>query len=604
MSRPRSSRPPRHRVAVAGWITATCLVTLFGRLVHLQVAEGSAYAARSEANRVRLVELEAPRGRILDRAGRVLADTGAGYRVTVDRRLPAAPRDQALARLALLVGRPQAELTARLEDRRLPPTGPAPVIDDVADDVVVALRERSEDWPGVAIETYPKRRYPHGTLAAHVLGTLGDPGAERRGPGRSGSSGVEAARDAVLAGRPGVDRLEMDSRGRIVRRLDHRPPRPGRDVRLTLDLDVQAAAERALADGLVAARRAGRSAPAGSVVALDARDGSVLAMASAPTFDPTALAGRVPSDLWRSLHDPAAHSPLTNRALQGLYAPGSTFKPVTALAGLEAGVITSGTVVDDRGSYRVGGRVFRNAQGRAHGRVDLRRALAVSSDVYFYALAERLHGLSSGPEGGPIQDVALRLGLGRPTGIDIGPEGTGLIPRPAWKQEAHDRRPDAVPDPRWYPGDTVNLAIGQGDLLLTPLQLARVYAAVATDEVIRAPHVLADDQAPAPREGPPPVPPPVAPEASAAVLEGLRAAVSDPDGTATAAFAGFGVPVAGKTGTAQVAGKADTSLFAAVVPASDPRFVVVAAVEEAGFGSVVAAPVVRHVMEALMGNGQ
>jgi penicillin-binding protein 2 len=332
-------------------------------------------------------------------------------------------------------------------------------------------------------------------------------------------------------------------------------------------------------------------------------------MASTPTFDPTALAGRVPPDVWRALHDPAAHSPLTNRAVQGLYAPGSTFKPVTALAGLETGVISSGTTVDDRGSYRVGGRVFRNAQGRAHGRVDLRRALAVSSDVYFYALAERLHGLSSGPEGGPIQAVARRFGLGRPTGLDIGPEPDGRVPDPAWKHDVHDRRPEAFPDPRWYPGDTVNLAIGQGDLLLTPLQLARVYAALATGAVTWTPHVLAEPL-PAPR-GPETPPPPAATAATAAtaagspevrevVLSGLRAAVSDPDGTAAAAFAGFGVPVAGKTGTAQVAGKGDTSLFAAVVPAYDPRFVVVAAVEEAGFGSVVAAPVVRHVIEALM----
>src|SRR5437764_9546515 len=232
--------------------------------------------------------------------------------------------------------------------------------------------------------------------------------------------------------------------------------------------------------------------PGGAVVALDVQDGSVLALASAPTFDPAALAGRIPAATWAALHDPAAHAPLTDRALQGLYAPGSTFKPVTALAGLRAGLITPATVVDDRGAYRLGGRLLQNAQGKAHGKVDLARALAVSSDVYFYGLGDRLYAgpPDRAPEG-PIQDIAGRLGLGGVAGIDIGPEAGGRVPGPGDRRAAHQRSPGGIPDGRWYPGDNVNLAIGQGDVLVTPLQLARAYGALATGRVPPTPHVMA-----------------------------------------------------------------------------------------------------------------
>jgi penicillin-binding protein 2 len=412
---------------------------------------------------------------------------------------------------------------------------------------------------------------------------------------------VELAYDEPLAGQAGETRIEVDSAGRPVRTVGGRAAVPGRDVRLTIDLDVQSAAEEALRQWMAAARDGrtgftGLSAPAGSVVALDLRDGSVLAMASAPTFEPGSLAGRIPAEVWSALHDPAAHAPLTNRALQGLYAPGSTFKPVTALAALRAGLITPATVVDDRGTYHVGARRLQNAQGRAHGKVDLARAMAVSSDVYFYGLGDRLYSTDDGP----IQDIAGRLGFGRRSGIDIGPEAEGRVPGPSDRRAAHARRPGAVPDARWYPGDNVNLGIGQGDLLVTPLQLAGAYAALATGLAPPTPHVLAEIGAPpAPRDRPSVG---IDPAALRAVVAGLHRAVGTREGTAASAFAGFPldrVPVVGKTGTAQVNGKADTALFAAVAPADDPTYVVVAVVEEAGFGSTVAAPIVRQVLEAL-----
>jgi penicillin-binding protein 2 len=593
-------------MVVAGVLTVCCFLTLLTRLVHLQVAERPAYAARAEANRWRVVPLDAPRGRILDRAGRVLADTGAAWRIRLDRRVPRAERAALLERLAPVVGVAAADLQARVDDRSADRVLPATLLDDAPDEVVLALRERATEFDGVEIDSHPIRRYPHEHLAAHVLGTLGaDPGPGRAG--RRGASGVEAAYDQVLAGQPGEDRVEVDSAGRPAGRAVGREAVPGRDVRLTLDLDVQAVAEHALADGMALARSgvpgAGPApAPGGAVVALDVRDGSVLALASAPTFDPASLAGRIRADTWAALHDPVAHAPLTNRALQGLYAPGSTFKPVTALAALGAGLITPASVVDDRGTYLLGSRRLQNAQGRAHGKVDLARALAVSSDVYFYGLGDRLARVAPGTSAdGPIQAIAGRLGFGRSTGIDIGPEALGRVPGPATRREAHERRPKEVPDGRWYPGDNVNLAIGQGDLLVTPLQLAVAYATLATGLVPPTPHVLADGPgSPGPRSR-------VELDASArhAVLAGLAGAVSSKDGTASAAFAGFPldrVPVMGKTGTAQVNGKGDTSLFVAVAPAAnDPQYVVAAVVEESGFGSVVAAPIVRKVLEVLTG---
>jgi len=597
----------RRRMVVVAVLTGCCFTALLTRLVHLQVAERPAYAARAEANRLREVPLEAPRGRILDRAGRVLADSGAAWRIRLDRRVPKAERAALLERLAPVLGVPAADLVARAGDPAADPVVPVTLLDDAAEDVVIALRERQAEFDGVEIDSHPVRRYPHRSLAAHVLGTLtGAPG-----PGRSdrpGASGVEAAYDRVLAGRPGEIRIEVDSSGRPVRSVGERAAVPGRDLRLTIDLDVQAAAEQALADGMALARSgplgaAAATAPGGAVVALDLRDGSVMALASAPTFDPTALAGRIPTATWAALHDPAAHGPLTNRALLGLYAPGSTFKPVTALAGLGTGVITPATAVDDRGTYRLGNRSLQNAQGRSYGKVDLVRALAVSSDVFFYGLGDRLARLPNGTTAdGPIQDIAGRLGLGRPTGIDIGPEGAGRVPGPTSRREAHERRPSSVPDGRWYPGDNVNLAIGQGDLQVTPLQLARAYAALATGLTPPRPHVVAGP----PDPGAPAAPSSVGidPGARSAVLTGLLRAVGTREGTAAAAFAGFPldrVPVLGKTGTAQVTGKADTSLFAAVAPANDPRYVVVAVVEESGFGSVVAAPIVRKVLEVLTG---
>ena len=558
-----TTRARAPRTALVGVVCALAFLALLGRLFHLQVAERPALAARAADNREHALLLEAPRGRILDRNGKVLVGNRTAYRVALSRSVPERRRPALLRRLAPILGRSETDLALALEHPRVSPLAAIPLAEDVAPDVVLALREWPERFGGVEIEARPRRHHPYGTLAAHLVGAVGDAG---------GTSGVERLHDEALTGRPGADRLEVDSRGRVVRRLERRPPLPGHDVHLTVDLDVQAAAEAALVERMAAARPL-HPAPGGAVVAVECASGDVLALASAPGFDPSApdLAGE--------------HSPLVNRALQGLYAPGSTFKPVTARAGLTAGAVTPATVIDDHGSYQVGGRVFRNAQGRSYGRVDLTRALAVSSDVYFYALGQRLH---TDAGDGPVQAAARSLGLGALTGIDLGPEAAGRVPGPEWKRAAHER--GLFPDPRWYPGDSVNLAIGQGDLLVTPLQLAVAYAALANGGTRPMPHVTAGAAPGAAFD----------PGRQDPVVSGLRAAVASPEGTAALAFEGFsrpGLDVWGKTGTAQRTGRSDTSLFAAVARADGRCLAVVAVVEEAGFGSVVAAPIVRRVLE-------
>ena len=592
-------------MAVTGFLSVCCFLALLTRLVHLQVAERPAYAARAEANRWRVVPVEAARGRILDRAGRVLADSRSAWRIRLDRRVPTGERAALLERLARSSGCRPPTCAPGSADPAADPVVPATLLDDAPDDVVLALRERQAEWAGVEIDSHPIRRYPHGSLAAHVLGTLGAAAGPGRA-GRRGASGVEMAHDEALAGRAGETRIEVDSAGRPVRTVagpgGH--PRPGSSGSPSISTCRRRrnrpwpTAWRRPAAGRTGAF--GLAAPGGSVVALDLRDGSVLALASAPTFEPAALAGRIPAQTWAALHDPAAHAPLTNRALQGLYAPGSTFKPVTALAALGAGLITPATVVDDRGTYRLGSRSLQNAQGRAHGKVDLARAMAVSSDVYFYGLGDRLYsGPAATAADGPIQAVAARLGFGRPTGIDIGPEASGRVPGPSDRRAAHARRPAAVPDGGWYPGDNVNLSIGQGDMLVTPLQLAGAYATLATGLVPPTPHVLAD-----------------APVAWRPAVGGARPGGA-PGGAGRAAPGrrhpgGHGggrlrrVPARPGTGRRQDRDRPGErqGRHLAVrrrAPANDPRFVVVAVVEEAGFGSTVAAPIVRRVLEVLTG---
>ena len=610
----------RLRLAVLGVVATSLFAALTARLWYLQVLDTDEFRVAAEANQVRLVYEPAPRGRILDREGRVLVDNRISDVLTLSR-VEAQENPEVLPRIAALLGIPVSEIIDRVADPKFSPYRPVPLAADVAEDKIVYIREHQEDFPGVDNSKVTSRIYPNGYIAAHVLGYVGEINDELknlRGQGYRlgddiGKTGVERSFEEYLRGEAGVTKLEVDSRGRRLRTLGQVAPVQGDDVQLTIDLDTQRLAEESLAQGLEAARRRHDRnenkpfvAPAGSVVVLNPQDGSVLAMASYPTYDPSAFIDGISTPAFAALNDPANNLPLNNRAIQGLYAPGSTFKLVTAYAALRDGLITPSTTINDEGKIRIGDRTFRNAGSRPWGMVDLPRALAVSSDVYFYKLGYQ-YWLQRKDRGDGIQEAARELGLGVRTGIDLPFEALGRIPTPESRRQLHEKNPEGWPNPDWFGGDNVNLSIGQGEMVVTPLQLASAYAVFANGGTVYQPRLaaqtlrpdgeLSEDLAPRVIRQVP-----IDPAVQGPIMAGLRGAVADPLGTARAAFGGFNAfPVAGKTGTAQVFGKQDTALFVGLGPVPNPEYVVSVVLEESGFGGAIAAPVARRLLAGLSG---
>lgn len=609
------------RLAVLGVVTVSLFAALTARLWYLQVLDTDDFRVAAEANQVRLVYEPAPRGRILDREGRVLVDNRVTDVLTLSR-VQAQESPEVLPRLAALLGVTTGELEARVADPKYSPYRPVPLAVDVPEEKIVYIREHQEDFPGVDNSRITTRTYPQGSLAAHVLGYVGEINdselAERRDDGYRlgddiGKTGVEKSLEEHLRGEAGVTKLEVDSKGRRLRTLGQVAPVQGDDVQLTIDLDIQRLAEESLAQGLEAARKQWDrdqdklfAATAGSVVVLDPNDGSVVAMASNPTYDPGAFIDGISRPAFAALQDPANHYPLNNRAIQGLYAPGSTFKIVTALAALRAGMIEPNTTILDEGKIRIGNRTFKNAGSKPWGRVDLVRALAVSSDVYFYKLGFQFW-TERDRFGDGIQETATQLGFGEKTGINLPSEAGGRVPTPESRRELHEKYPKAWPNGDWFGGDNVNLSIGQGETVSTPLQLASAYAAVANGGTLYQPRLaaqtlrpdgdLSEDLAPrALRRIELPA------EDRNPIMAGLRGAVADGEGTAAAAFSGFrAMPAAGKTGTAQVFGKQDTAIFVGLAPHPETKYVISVVLEEGGFGGQSAAPVARRIFAGLAG---
>jgi penicillin-binding protein 2 len=621
----------RVRMSIVGVIVLALFSALFARLWYLQVAATSEYAAAAQSNSVRVVNEPPIRGRILDAKGRPLVDNRIANVITIDRKLSAAKRTMVVNRLAELLAVPAESLRKKLSDPRVSPYTAVPVAVDVKYEHLTYISEHREDFPGVRAEPIAIRRYTQGHTAAHVLGYVGEineaeltaqpPSGHYKLGDTIGKAGIELTYEADLRGEPGTEQVEVDAAGRVVRTLSSKPPTPGHDVRLTVDLDVQKVAEDSLVQGLASAhvtqdksdkkRFRMLEAPAGSVVVLDATTGSLVAMASYPWYDPNEFSNGIPTPRWQQLNDPANHYPLVDRAVSGQYAPGSTFKLISALAGLNAGVITENKTILDRGRYAYPTdpkRFFTNDNGAQYGRVNLARALTVSSDVYFYTIGGDLfyrqrHGLPGGDE---LQNTARELGFGKVTGIGLPNEASGRVPDAAWKAKVHAERPEAFPYPDWLPGDNIQSAIGQGDMVVTPIQLANAYATFANGGVLREPRLASEVLAPGGRKirdlAPITKAPQVRMPARGAMLAGFTGVAEDEKGTAARVFAGFPKgTVAGKTGTAQVVNKQSTSLFVGMTPAAAPRYVVLAVIEEGGYGSETAGPIVRRVMQYLNG---
>lgn len=622
----------RVRLSIVGVIVVALFCALLTRLWYLQVASADTYAAVAQSNSTRVVYTAAPRGRILDDQGRVLVDNRVANAITVDRKLVGKQLDVVVNRLAALpsLKLTAAQIKAEIANPRASVYKPAPVALDVDLDTVTYIKEHSEQFPGVDAVALPVRQYPNGSVAANVLGYVGDinakelaakKGTDYQSDETVGRAGIEASFQADLRGTPGKEVVEVDAQGRVIRTVSSTPPKAGHDVKLTIDLDAQKLAEESLQQGIDAARAQQDKkikakfqkfkAPAGAVVVLDATNGSVVAMASNPTYDPSKLTNGISNDQWAQLQDPANNLPLNDRALTGQYAPGSSFKLITAIAGIEGGLISGATTINDTGKLHVADRDFSNDGGAVYGKINLPRAITVSSDVYFYSIGSRLWSLqhAGDPKGNIIQDTARKYGFGSATGIDLPGEYAGRVPDEAWKQKIHAQDPKDFPYSIWLPGDNVSLAVGQGDLVVTPLQLANAYATFADGGTRFVPRIASEVDDPGGT-----VARTIAPQAAgttgldagtrSVILQGLTGVVSDPKGTAAGAFSGFPlnqVSVAGKTGTAEVGIKENTSVFAAITPVQTPKYVVLSLIEEAGYGASDSAPVVRRVISGLNG---
>ena len=634
------------RVAILGGIAFALFAIVFLRLWFMQVLTGDQYRQDALDNRVRTVAISAPRGSILDREGNPIVENRVATVVQLDpRKLPQAERDHAatwgqqMTRRSKLPkghrGEPPAipkpataELKARYEGlARVLGVSPRRVSQNVIQQLAVLpyanirvkvdvpqsmrnyLLEHQRDFPGIAVQQVYLRRYPRGTTAAQILGTTGEISPDEIGTKayrgvRSGTivgqDGIERSYDRYLRGNAGVQSITVDAAGRPKAQRIARAPRAGLALRPPLALRLQRPAQRRLAAVI-----GGGTGTAGAAVAIDPRNGQVLAMSSYPTFDPAVLARPITQSRYDSIFGPGTGAPQFNRAIGGGYPTGSTFKAITGLAALERGVITPDTPINDPGFLKVGPQTFKNAGDAVNGTISLRRALQVSSDVFFYTLGRDMNNL----KGQAIQTWARKLGLGRLTGIDIPGEAKGTIPDAAWRRRLRDkeiacekRRKVAscgYTDKRpWSTGDNINLAVGQGDLQASPLQLATAYAAIANGGRVVRPHLgmkVENDTGGEIQRIPTPPARKVAidPGDRQAIMDGLHMATMG-DGTSAKVFSDWNqsaFPVYGKTGTAERPPRADQSWYVAYVPSKTKPIVIAATVEDGGFGSDAAAPI-------------
>jgi len=586
------------RIAIFGGFAVVLFAVLFFRLWLIQVIDGDKYLAEAKNNRTRSYRVSAPRGEILDRNGNVLVANRTSLALQVNpRKLPAeeSQRRVEIARLAELThSTPSRVRRTMRKELKLAPAAPVTLRRDVGHYLVYYLKENQQRFPGVEVQRVFVRDYPDGTLAAHLLGNVGEIEEEElkerryRGlePGDEiGQDGVEDTYDRYLRGRPGLTKVQVDALGQPTPngRLVTQPPAPGDDLKLTIDENVQAAGEAAMAEkGL-----------RGAFITMDVHTGEIIALGSYPTFEPALLTPPLTQkQVDETYRNPLA--PLTDRAISGLYPTGSTFKPITAIAALESGKLTLSEVIEDTGQLVIGGQPFKNAGEAANGSVDLVEALEVSSDVFFYTLGYRMW------KTGELQRWAHALGIGRPTGIDLPVAEETLLPSQHWRNQLYREGGTERP---WSPGDNVQLATGQGDLQTNPLQMAVAYAAIANGGTIVTPHVgmQVDDAAgrvlkefaPKPRRHVR-----MDSEYRAAILEGLHDAAQGGRGTSVDVFGSFPIPVAGKTGTAQRPPYPDQSWYGVLAPYPNPRIVTFVTMEEGGFGVEAAAPAAKKILEA------
>ncbi len=647
-SDPRVAEPYRFtpqlalRVGILGALAIAVFAILFLRLWALQVLSGDRYLNAAQSNQLRSIRLEAPRGSILDRNRKVVVSNVPGTAVQIwTSDLPKEGRYAMLKRLSMILSVPLPRLTKALEQGKNDPLTPILVKTAVHEDQVSYLEERQAEFPGVQIVGTYLRDYEYQALGAQILGYVGEISPEElkahesgdyRGGDKIGKAGVERAFDEYLRGTAGSAHVRVDSLGRPQSAVEPNDvPKAGNSVRLTIDVGLQRAAERALAYGIQTARNNDAfNADGGAIVALDPRDGAILALASNPTYKPSVYVGRVDPKKLEPLVDPEVAAernyPGINRALATAYPPGSTFKPVTALAAISDGLLSPYQTIQctPYAEYGLDKFRFRNWNPYTNMPMTLATALSQSCDTYFYELGNRYYerGESERAYWTKLQGWARKFGFGQPAGLDIGGEVSGLLPTPAWRKKTYDNPIDQA----WNPGDLIQMAIGQKDINVTPLQMARFYALLANGGKLVTPYLVASVEQPGSDASPPitlktfaprPAEPVnVSPEALTVVREGLYAATHDANGTSSGVFGSFPVPVAGKTGTAEKVvplpgyppghledqawwcgwGPFDGSSYGAKTP-----IVVCAVIENGGHGGVAAAPAALRVFEKWFG---
>lgn len=581
------------RLMMAGALQGAALALLAGRLFQVQVVQGEDYGPRADRNRFGVQILPPQRGRIVDRNGIVLAANREALQAVLIPSLAGNVRAaiEAFQRIVPLRNEDVQKILGRI--RRQSRFLPVVLAHDLPFDTIATLNLLAPQLPGIRTEVSWRRVYLDGARSAHAIGYVGggetadiaeDP-LMRLAEMRTGKAGIEAASESVLRGKGGLQKIEVDARGHILRELDRIEPVDGDDLTVAIDIGLQ----RRVADRLARERRA-------AAVVVDIETGQVLAMGSQPVFDP-AFSG---PGVWHGREgtpDTDSDLPMLNRAIAGEYPPASTFKLVTALAALEAGAVKPADTITCRGSHTLAGQKFRCWKRSGHGRVDLDRALAESCDVYFYRIGQKI-GIEA------IAAMAAKLGFGRTYDQALGEQRPGLIPDPDWKY--------ARTGERWFGGETLLAAIGQGHVLATPLQLAVMTARVASGMAVSPSLVLAEGGKSVARK--PFKQLDISQGSLKSVRDGMMAAVNGRNATGTEAGLGAGRPlVCGKTGTAQVRRsrdfenpeealwqQRDHSLFVGYMPAEAPRYALAVIVEHGGQGSKAAAPLARDIFEFLL----
>jgi penicillin-binding protein 2 len=598
------------RLGVAGAVVLAAFAVLFGRFFYLQVIQHQYYDTKAEDNRIAIVPIQPNRGLILDRNGVVLARNYSGY--TLELTLSKIPDLEATINALGKLVDIQPRDRRRFQKLRDESKGQdnLPLRTRLSDEEVAVLAVNRYRFPGVDIKGRLFRQYPLGELASHVVGYIGriddndvekieesDQAGNYKGSDHIGKTGLEQSYERALHGTTGFEQVETDASGRIVRGANVRtlaprtPPMPGNNLSLTLDIRLQEAAERAFGENR------------GALVAIEPSTGGILAFVSKPGYDPNLFIDGIDPANWDALNNSPDH-PLNNRALTGLYPPGSTFKPYMALAALELGKRTPTQTIFDPGYFIFGNNRFRDDKADGHGTVDLYKSIVVSCDTYYYMLANDL-GIDN------IARFIGQFGFGAKTGIDVEGEFVGVLPSPEWKM----RRFKNPAQQKWFPGETISVGIGQGYNSYTPLQLAEAVATLANDGVVYRPHFVDYIQNPITGERSPVEPQPVKTiPLQPKNLELVKRAMVgvNKEGTGARAFAGAAYVSAGKTGTAQVVALKqgekyqeanvaehlrDHALFIAFAPADKPRIALAVLVENAGFGARAAAPVARQVLD-------